>query len=119
MLILLSELAQGYGRPSTSRRKAGGGRGAAPATSEPVGTRHQWPQRRTVGPATDYDRKRAGLEQGEAGAQSRNHADCDGVVEGDDRVVVQPEQDAVERGDLRPIRRQDTPCALINRGVLE
>ena len=44
------------------------------------------------------------LEQGESGTRSRHHADCDGVVESDDRVVIQSQQHAVEGGDLLPIR---------------
>ena len=45
------------------------------------------------------------LDQFEAGPGSGDHADGDGVVECDDRVVVEAEQDAVEGGDLAPVGR--------------
>ena len=50
-----------------------------------------------VGPKT--------LDQFEAGPGPGDHADGDGVVERDDRVVVQAEQDAVEGDDLGPVGR--------------
>jgi hypothetical protein len=45
------------------------------------------------------------LNQFEAGPGSGNHAAGDGVVERDDRVVVQAEQDVIEGGDLGPVGR--------------
>ena len=45
------------------------------------------------------------LDQFEACPGPGDHADGDGVVERDDRVVVQAEQDAVEGGDLAPVGR--------------
>jgi hypothetical protein len=45
------------------------------------------------------------LDQLEVGPGSGDHADGDGVVGRDDRVVVQAEQDVVERGDLGPAGR--------------
>jgi hypothetical protein len=44
-----------------------------------------------------------------------NHAHRDGMVQSDDRVVVQAEQDAVEGSDLRPVSRLHSAL----RGVLQ
>ena len=75
----------------------------------------------TGGPGTArrwdaLDHAAALVEQGEAGARSCDHADGDGVVEGDDRVVVQAEQHAVERRDLRPVRRPGVVGFVVDRG---
>jgi hypothetical protein len=109
MLILLSEVAQGYG-PAVYLAPEGRwaavvlplrrGNLSAQDTNGPGARRSDLPRTTTE--------NELGWSRVRAGPQSRNHANCAGVVEGDDRVVIQPEQDAVERGDLRPIRRQDT-----------
>ena len=50
-----------------------------------------------VGPKT--------LDQFEPGMRPSDHADSDGVVERDDRAIVQAEQDTVKSSDLRPVGR--------------
>ena len=44
-------------------------------------------------------------EEREAGPGTVDHADRDGVVEGDDGVVVEGKEDAVEGDDLGPVGR--------------
>ena len=56
------------------------------------------------------------LEQLEAGSGPGHHAHGDGMVESDDRVVVQAEQDAVEGDDLGPVGRLGALRLVVERG---